>query len=231
MSSPSPSASPRMAVWIYDHCPYCTRVRIIIGLKKLPVDIKILGNSDEKGHIDLCGKKQVPILKKMDGSILLESLDIVKFLDEFDGKSLLEDGNKNKEIYQKWTHSNKLTHPRFIQLGLEEFKTKEDIEYFTAKKTKDIGDFKENLDKTQDLIKEEEIKMKDQLEKIIPPVDELKKGKGGLNGNFSYDDIHLFPRLRSLTCVKGFKFPDNIRFYIDNLAKLSNIDLFDNRAV
>ena len=40
-----------MTLYIYDHCPYCVKARMIFGFKKQPVRIKTLLNDDEKTPI------------------------------------------------------------------------------------------------------------------------------------------------------------------------------------
>lgn len=42
-----------MELYAFDHCPFCVRVRIIIGLKKLPIEIKYLLQDDEETPIRL----------------------------------------------------------------------------------------------------------------------------------------------------------------------------------
>jgi len=218
-------------VWHYDHCPYCVRVRVILGLKNIAHELIALPNGDEKAHTDICGKKQVPILRTSDGKIILESLDIVKYFDEFDGKSILKPHNENRPEFEKFSYDSKLTHPRFIELGLPEFNRAVDIEYFTKKKTKDTGDFAENLENTAALKNAQELKLME-FGKSLPTTEQLKSTCGGINGDYwSIDDITVFPKLRSLTCVKHLIWPENMKYYVDNLAKKANINLYYDVAV
>ena len=53
-----------MKLYVYDHCPFCVRARMIFGLKNLPVELVVLANDDEATPIGLVGKKVVPILSK-----------------------------------------------------------------------------------------------------------------------------------------------------------------------
>ena len=55
-----------MKLYVYDHCPFCVRARMIFGLKNLPVELVVLANDDEATPIGLVGKKVVPILVKED---------------------------------------------------------------------------------------------------------------------------------------------------------------------
>src|SRR5471030_504503 len=78
-----------MKLYVYEHCPFCVKARMIFGLKNIPVEIKVLLNDDEKTPISMVGKKMVPILQKQDGSFMPESMDIVNFIDKSDRKPLL----------------------------------------------------------------------------------------------------------------------------------------------
>ena len=46
-------------------------------------------------------------------------------------------------------------------------------------------------------------------------------------GGFSYDDIDLWSRLRSMTIVKGVQIPPGVRAYLDNLSELGDVPLYD----
>ena len=63
-----------MKLYIYDHCPFCVRARMIFGLRGVAVEEVILQNDDEETPIRMIGAKQVPILQKDDGSFMGESL-------------------------------------------------------------------------------------------------------------------------------------------------------------
>lgn len=80
-----------MKLYVYDHCPYCVRARIIFGLKNLPVENITLLNDDESTPVGLVGKKVVPILIKENGEAMPESLDIVNYVDETYGEKLLSE--------------------------------------------------------------------------------------------------------------------------------------------
>ena len=50
-------------------------------------------------------------------------------------------------------------------------------------------------------------------------------------GGFSYDDIDLWARLRSVTIVKGAIWPTKLRAYMDNMAVLGDVPLYDQMAL
>ena len=51
-----------MKLYLYDHCPFCVRARMIFGLRNVPVEEIVLLNDDEATPIGLIGAKQVLIL-------------------------------------------------------------------------------------------------------------------------------------------------------------------------
>ena len=50
-------------------------------------------------------------------------------------------------------------------------------------------------------------------------------------GGFSYDDIDLWARLRSITIVKGVVWPKKLRAYMDNLSARGDVPLYDEMAL
>lgn len=210
-----------MKLYIYDHCPYCVRPRMIFGLKNVPVEEITLLNDDEATPIGLVGKKLVPILIKENGEPMGESLDIVRYIDNNYGNKILTDSVR-PEI-EEWTkkvgsYYYHLLHPRCIELGLDEFKTAGAIEYFVNKKSQKIGDFTENLANSAEYI--------NKLNIDLAELNTLIKDKAALNGTLSMEDILVFPMLRNLTCVKGIEFPEKVKAYIDTMAKLTKINLY-----
>ena len=48
-------------LYVYDHCPFCVRVRLALGLKNIKHNLHFLANDDVKTPTDLVGKKIAPI--------------------------------------------------------------------------------------------------------------------------------------------------------------------------
>ena len=67
-------------LYIYEHCPFCTKARMIFGLKNIPYEQRILLNDDVDGPVRMVGRKVVPILEE-DGTFMPESMDIVTHID------------------------------------------------------------------------------------------------------------------------------------------------------
>ena len=48
-------------LYVYDHCPFCVRVRVVLGIKNINHNLYFMANDDVKTPSDLVGKKIAPI--------------------------------------------------------------------------------------------------------------------------------------------------------------------------
>ena len=218
-----------MKLYIYDHCPFCVRARMIFGLRNVPVEEIILLNNDEATPIGLIGAKQVPILQKPDGSHMGESRDIVRYIDEFAGQARLDE--TIRPAVQAWFDQasqpcNHLVMPRDVRLEppLPEFATAEAIAYFVQKKEQNIGSFEQNLAETHTYL--------ERIHLALPELAALLGGQPYLNGSApGMEDIIIFPVLRTLTLVQGIAFPAKLQAYIERLSAESKVPLYSERAL
>ena len=215
-----------MKLYIYDHCPFCVRARMIFGLRGLPVKLEVFANDDEAGPTALIGEKVVPILVKPDGTAMDESLDIVRFVDEYAGKERLDDAIR-PEI-QAWLdkvgkYANKLIAPRCVLIGLPEFASESARLYYTAKKTAVYGNFVENFKHSDTYLA--------QLHADLPELAALIHSEGHIGEKLGYEDIITFPLLRNLTMVKGLQYPEQIRRYVKLMSAFSGVPLYYDKAV
>ena len=215
-----------MKLYIYDHCPFCVRARMIFGLRDVPVEEVVLLNDDEETPIGLIGAKQVPILQKPDGSHMGESLDIVRFIDEYADKGRLKDAIRPE--VQAWfdqtaDYANKLVQPRDVRLGLPEFDTQSAIDYFVGKKEKTIGNFAANLDNTKKYLA--------RAHEALAELEALVQSPEALSEELSMEDIIVFPILRNLTMVRGLVLPPKLATYVQNMSEKSKVPLYYDRAL
>ena len=218
-----------MKLYIYDHCPFCVRARMIFGLRNVPVEEIVLLNDDEATPIGLIGAKQVPILQKPDGSHMGESLDIVRYVDELAGQARLDE--TIRPAVQAWLDQasqpcNHLVMPRDVRLEppLPEFATAEAIAYFVQKKEQNIGSFEQNLAETDTYL--------ERIHLALPELAALLGEQPYLNGSApGMEDIIIFPVLRNLTLVKGIAFPAKLQAYIERLSAESKVPLYSARAL
>ncbi|WP_024560178.1 glutaredoxin 2 [Franconibacter pulveris 601] len=215
-----------MKLYIYDHCPFCVKARMIFGLKNIPVELNVLLNDDEETPTRMIGQKMAPILQKDDSRYLPESLDIVYYVDKLDGKPLLT-GKRNPAI-ETWLRKvngyvNRLLLPRIAKAPFDEFATPQARAYFVKKKEAAIGAFEEHLAHSAGLIKNINDDLRD--------LDKLIKQPNAVNGELSEDDIHLFPLLRNLTLVAGVEYPTRVADYRDNMAKQTQVNLLSSISI
>ncbi|EFA6341867.1 glutaredoxin 2 [Escherichia coli] len=215
-----------MKLYIYDHCPYCLKARMIFGLKNIPVELHVLLNDDAETPTRMVGQKQVPILQKDDNRYMPESMDIVHYVDKLDGKPLLT--GKRSPAIEEWLrkvngYANKLLLPRFAKSAFDEFSTPAARKYFVDKKEASAGNFADLLAHSDGLIKN--------ISDDLRALDKLIVKPNAVNGELSEDDIQLFPLLRNLTLVAGINWPSRVADYRDNMAKQTQINLLSSMAI
>ena len=76
------TTKPLPIVYVYDHCPFCVRVRLALGLKNIKHKVRFLANDDIDTPTSLVGMKiapifEVPGVKKATA----ESMDIIREID------------------------------------------------------------------------------------------------------------------------------------------------------
>lgn len=214
-------------LYIYDHCPYCTKARMIFGLKGLPVEIKVLLNDDEATPTGLIGKKMVPILTKEDGSHMGESMDIVHYIDKEFGRPVLA-GRAGNRTLNAWLEGISpilypLVMPRWVKAPLDEFKTELARKYFIRKKELYIGPFADHIKNTDALVA--------QMNTHLMKLEELIESPEAVHTTLSDDDIHLFATLRSLSIVKGLTYPPKVEAYRQRMAEKSGVNMHDDIAL
>ena len=217
-----------MKLYVYDHCPFCTRARMAAALRGVATELVYLPNDDEDTPIRLIGAKQLPILQKEDGSHMGESLDIVRYFYRQDSSAL--DEAVRPEI-QAWVDAfgdwgYRLIMPRDVQLGLPEFAAESSVAYFKAKKEAFLeASFEQLLQETPRYLAQAQEALH-ALNGLIAPNADYVNGT-----HLSMEDILVFPLLRNLSMVKGAAYPDNVAHYVRAMSQAAKIPLFFDRAV
>ncbi|RLN90738.1 hypothetical protein BBJ28_00021267 [Nothophytophthora sp. Chile5] len=224
----SAKAEPLPKLFIYDHCPYCVRARVIFGLKKVPHELVFLANHDGATPIGLVGSKQAPILQLPSGKAFPESMDIVRYVDEHYGGPAVLAPSADREEIKKWIKDTAdcfrlLYHPRFHSAPFAEFAQLQSREYYREKKEKTVGPFSDALAKTPELVAQANAF----LEQLAP----MFHSNHSVNEAVSYDDVDLFGRLRGLTLVRDLEWPPKLREYVDHMAEVADVPLLDNMAI
>ncbi|MBK2357282.1 glutaredoxin 2 [Francisella hispaniensis] len=214
-----------MKIYLYHHCPYCIKVRLVADLSNLNYQMIILANDDEKAHIDRIGSKQVPFLEKDDGTFIKESDEICKFIAKTQNfeiaESTIDDFVKDR-IDDLEPHFRRIVYPRIPHHPRNEcdFPTQSAKEYFINKKSQYIGDFDALLrNPPYDSIRA--------INQILAKIDPFIKTPFINGEKFSWDDINIFPIFFILTMARDLlEIPTNITNYIKNIEAKTNIELY-----
>ncbi|TNH03781.1 glutaredoxin 2 [Testudinibacter sp. TR-2022] len=209
-----------MKLFIYQHCPFCVKAAMIFGLKNIAVEKVVLLEDDIATPTQMVGRKVVPILQKADGSFMPESMDIVRYIDQLDGKPHLS--SASNPAIAEWLDTVKnlvsaLIIPRFTQAPFAEIATESARERYIQRMTNWVGDLDQLLVDTPLYLQ--------QLQPHLAQLATLIQSESAVNGTLSEDDIHLFPTLRSLTIVKDLVLPEKVRAYVEAMAQRSKVEL------
>jgi glutaredoxin 2 len=238
---------PLPTLYVYDHCPFCVRVRVALGIKNVKHELRLLANDDAATPTKLIGQKIAPILQYKD-LIMKESMDIIEYcesLEEFGPTHVILPATGRADI-KEWQKSVQdllrgLQRPRYVATGLlPEFQQLESRHAFISKhpmppfgkpewKEMELSDklniYAENMakDPAGDI---EQINLKlVELDDIIESSDHCSPG------GLSLDDVDLFSRLRSITIIKDVQWPAKLRAYMDNMSELADLPLYDQMAL
>lgn len=253
LTAPPPVVlSPLPIVYNYDHCPFCVRVRLALGLKSVKYTPFFLANDDVPTPTALIGKKIAPIFTGYDGVPVGESMDIVKAIDadpKYGAPGFFQPQSDRSDL-QAWQGGVKellraLQRPRYVASGLmPEFQTRAGREAFVSnheltgydKKAWKAGEGGLTLAKKlrlyAELGAEDPAQRVEELSAKLVELDALIHCADCCSGGgLSLDDIDLWSRLRSITIVKGVVWPEKTRAYMDNLSELGDVPLYDAMAM
>jgi glutaredoxin 2 len=198
-----------MRLYLFEHRSLCFRVRMTAALKGLRLQETVVLDDDTATMVGLVGRRQVPILVKDDGQPMLESMDMVRYV-ESRGEPVLT-GPERSEI-AAWSDrfANKaapLTWPRYPLLGLPELATEAAHDHYVARKRKAIGDLVALRAATGRYV--------DELTPELEELDGLIERPDAVNGTLSPDDVRVLPLLRSAAVVQALRFPAKVRAYFE----------------
>jgi glutaredoxin 2 len=203
-----------MRLYMFEHCSLCFRVRMIAALKRLHLQEIVVLDDDTDTMVGLVGKRMIPILVKDDGLPMLESMDMVNYIEGLGAPTLT--GDERPEILavseQILGKSPPLTQPRYPLLGLPEFATVAALDHYTMRKRKTLGEFVELRANTRRYLAE--------LSSSLDELNRLIESPHAVNGTLSLDDIRVLPLLRSAAVVKELRFPSRVRDYFESMMSM-----------
>lgn len=244
-------------VYVYDHCPFCVRVRLALGIKNVKHNVHFLANDDIPTPTKLLGKKIAPIFAIPEDDLIMgESLDIIDLVDNDQrfgevNSILPATGRTDIKAWQKSVQTllRTLQRPRYVATGLlPEFQQLEGRHAFIKNHQLPPYEKKEwkgdGTDENPGMDMDEKLKLYAEAMAMDPAdlLEDLNAKLVELNdiiyseyycseGGLSMDDIDLWARLRSITIVRGVIWPEKLRKYMDNLSSLGDVPLYDQMAL
>jgi len=200
-----------MKLLMFEHCSLCFRVRMVAALKGLQLAEQVVEDDDSDAMTALVGRRVIPILMLDDGQPMLESWDMVTYLDNI-GTPVLT-GPERPEIAaiadRMLDVSPFLTMPRYPLLPLPEFRTVAARDHFLVRKRAAYPDMALLRSKTRAYLKQLAPILDDLAERIVDPA--------AINGTLSRDDVRILPLLRSVAVVDGLPFPPAVADYFTTM--------------
>lgn len=204
-----------MRLYMFEHCSLCFRVRMMAALKGRHLQETVVADDDSQTMIDLVGRRVIPILVKDDGDPMLESMDMVDYIDA-QGDPILT-GPERDEVAACargiLAVSPYLTMPRYPLLNLPEFANIAAHDHYMVRKLKVYEDFVGLRARTREFVDE-----------LMPPLESLDKvieSSTAINGALSRDDIRVLPLLRSAAVVEGLRYPKRVGVYFETMMDLT----------
>ena len=200
------------------HCPYCIRVRLVLGYLKIQYESHVVRYDDVKCRLDLSGQTKLPFVIWPDFSVQPESLEIIERADSLDVlgvrklKSSADFINFEKFIDFLGSHIHPLCWPYWVYTP--EFDEKSRI-YTIEKKQKFPGWFNEMFKRRFELMKELSPYLK-KIETELRPFYE--------SSTLGLKDVMLAAHLWGLYTVPEFQFSEKIHSYLQNIKSHCDFD-------
>lgn len=199
----------------YVHCPYCVRVRLVLGFLKIPYDSIVLRYDDVKTPVGLTGVKMLPIFDFNNGEIQNESLNIIKKLDTENLLSikLIDDFEKVAEVEKLIDSIGKSVHALCMPYWVFTPEFDENSRtYFQNKKEKKKGPFFR-------LIRNKESYLKNLTSILFELEMRIKPYWNG--SQLTIFDIMIASHLWGMYIFPEFQFPPKIHQYLQDIKSQS----------
>lgn len=217
-----------MKLYHYPHCPFCQRVRLLLGYKNIPYESVELSYADSETPEKLIGQKMLPIMEFDDGKIMGESLDIMREIEYRFPHPIAFVGPVEGKF--QWASMVAVGIPRYFDLLLpyfpdhyEEFeKFPEGKKYFCESKEKKRGKSFADLKAESHTLFEKNIRP--HLQEIIDTVEDEYFIMGP---TFSVADCVLAADLSGLRIVDEIECPEEIVKYVERVEKMCGVRLLE----
>ena len=243
---------PPLVLHLYDHCPFCIRVELVLGWKGIPYERKVYGYGDTLGSATkglyfggttLTGEKQLPVLEvgsaQTTGAkqqLLPESGDIIAFVEDATGPGhvLLPPPSGRRDLRAFFDTkgafketARRLTRPRMLLMThLADWAGEQDTAYARAKYEGGGFDYA-----AAEAASDADVAA---MGGLLLQLDGMVHGEGSLNDGacgLTMDDCVYLPELRTLSCVKGVAWPAKLKAYVEDSFTRAGIDTYFDSAL
>ncbi|GAK86026.1 glutaredoxin 2 [Vibrio ponticus] len=218
-----------MKLYVFDSCPYCVRVKTLIGLKQLNVELKPFALGElPKQVADKLTHFTVPILEYTNSEsgteLMTKSLDILQRLDSL-SQPYLASYQLSSQLEQILAQLKPLTaqlcYPRMLHLNLPELATESAVTMFTQSRQEMFGT---SLDQLLAQTSTYLPALEQALSEISQQLD--LASVANQSRALTIDDIALFAELRNLTMIGELTMPSSITAYLLTISRLSSVALY-----
>ena len=218
-----------MKLHVFDSCPFCVRVKTVVGLKNLNCEISpmTLGQLPEslEGKLE---RLTVPVLElqQQDGKckVMVESLDIIRYLDQQDDPMFTSyevSDALNNLLKRLYPISAQLLYPRMPRLNLPELSTPDALSMFVESRKEALSQsIEQALKRTEEYLPELK-RLLEELDSLLD-IDALVTGERKLNIN----DIAAFSELRNYTMVAELEMSERMMIFVNLIASRSGVSLY-----
>ncbi|MFP2768469.1 glutaredoxin 2 [Oceanisphaera sp. KMM 10153] len=209
-----------MKLYIYEHCPFCARVRYIAGRLGVALDIEVLAYHDEATPVRLVGKKIVPILQLDDGRLMTESLEIIEMLIKLHFQAPAELTPSSAVL--AWQRNalpllQKIGYPRWHHLALKEFAAAQSRTSWQARKETSELNFLALIANTTSIVGE--------LEVLLEQTIALLSDADSQQPLALLDNAIIYSILRGYACEPSISWPPALHRWLKQSAQLSCVPL------
>lgn len=251
IARPAGGVSKLPSLYVYDHCPFCVRARMIFGLKGIRYNLVWMSNDDVETPIAMVGKKIAPILEMPGQAPMGESLDIVKRIDEDLewGPAILQPATGREDL-KAWNMKTSdimrlLVRPRYPKGFFPEFSFQRAREAFVRnhpmanpetgvipEKTEwlQLGPsvwnewYASHMANTSALLSE--------LNAAFQELEDLINSEESISaGGIGYDDVTFWDRLRGATLIRGLEMGPCTKAYMESMSRATDIPLLTDIAI
>lgn len=223
--------SASMKLYVFDSCPYCVRVRALIGIKGIPCEVVPIALGGWPDHVTKQTEAttvpmlEVTVPESGENRFIRESGDILAFLDQTTSEVLL-DRYEPSDALQQWLEtvkdaSARLCYPRMRRLNLPELATDTAMAMFEERVGKRLGLPLDDALATTDQQLPVILAGLQRLDGILDVHSLLTQSRA-----VTMDDLCAFAELRNLMMVAELALPTMVRAFVDYMSLYTAIPLY-----